>query len=199
MIDIETSLTKAIKRALIKHTPHIGVFGCAEVTIGWYGKERVDYITYDTNDIWRCYEIKITKSDFHSENHNTFVGHYNYYVLPQSLVDVVKEEIPNHIGIFAFVGDESGGYLDLCRRARKQSVVDSEMLKNSLIRCLYRDARALQDSNDEDVVRKYKRELTAKDKTIRELNNTIRECYREIQDLRRHPNQSPLETSDTLF
>lgn len=62
-------------------TLKMGVFGCLEVTIGFGGKERVDYMTYDTQGIFRCYEIKVTKSDFHSKHSNSFVGHYNYYVL----------------------------------------------------------------------------------------------------------------------
>jgi hypothetical protein len=56
-------LTKELENNIWKTTRKQGVFGCLEVTIGWFGKERVDYITYDTNDIWRCYEIKISKSD----------------------------------------------------------------------------------------------------------------------------------------
>ena len=41
-----------------------GIFGCFEVTIGWNGKERVDFMTYDTKGIWRCYEIKVSKAEF---------------------------------------------------------------------------------------------------------------------------------------
>ena len=68
-----------------------GVFCCYEVTIGWYGKERVDYLTYDTNGVWRCYEIKVSKSDFYSKSHNTFLGHFNYYVMPEELYEQVKD------------------------------------------------------------------------------------------------------------
>lgn len=74
------------------------------MTVGWYGKERVDYITYDTKGIWRCYEIKVSKSDFHSKAKKTFVGHYNYFVLTRELYDEVKEEIPNHIGAYVWGG-----------------------------------------------------------------------------------------------
>lgn len=182
---METDLTKAIKRELIKATPPIGVFGCCEVTIGWYGKERVDYLTYDTKGIWRCYEIKISKSDFYSDNHNTFVGHYNYYVIPEYLLLEVEKDIPEHIGGLPLLRQRKGT-LNLCKRARKQTVENSEVLKDSLIRSLYRDVRNLQDCTDENIIRNYKRQLTKKDELIHSLNREIGELRREIRELKRH-------------
>lgn len=38
-------------------------------------------MTYDTKGIFRCYEVKVSKADFHSAAVKSFVGHYNYYVL----------------------------------------------------------------------------------------------------------------------
>lgn len=83
----------------------IGVYGCFEVTFGnrdvWqHGKrERVDFVTYDTDGIIRCYEIKVSKSDFDSDASLSFIGHYNYYVMPSGLYFSVKESIPNGIGV----------------------------------------------------------------------------------------------------
>lgn len=47
----KTDLTKKLEDNIWCTTNKIGVFGCFEVTIGWCGKERVDYITYDTKGI----------------------------------------------------------------------------------------------------------------------------------------------------
>jgi len=47
----KTELTIQLERDIWSATVKQGVFGCFEVTIGWFGKERVDYITYDTNGI----------------------------------------------------------------------------------------------------------------------------------------------------
>ena len=44
----KTQLTHELERQLWKYTKKRGTFGCFEVTIGWRGKERVDYLTYDT-------------------------------------------------------------------------------------------------------------------------------------------------------
>lgn len=51
---------------------------------------------------WRCYELKISKADFRSSAKLSFIGHYNYFVLPEQLYISVKEEIPSHIGVLVY-------------------------------------------------------------------------------------------------
>ena len=85
----KTEETLRLERSIFKATKKMGVFGCFEVTIGFFGKERVDYMTYDTKGIFRCYEIKTSLSDFHSKAKKTFCGHYNYYVLTKELYEKV--------------------------------------------------------------------------------------------------------------
>ena len=43
---------------------------------------------------WRCYELKVTKADFRSTAKPSFVGHYNYFVLPSKLYEEVKLRNP---------------------------------------------------------------------------------------------------------
>lgn len=151
------------------------MFGCFEVTIGWYGKERVDYITYDTNGIWRCYEIKVSKADFHSKAHNTFIGHFNYYVLTKELYEQVKDEIPNHIGVFV-----EGG---LVKRPKKQKLgEDEQVLKNSLIRCLYREAEKVIKSDNPTVVENLKRKLNYSEKQSNKYKDQYWNLLREVQN-----------------
>lgn len=49
-----------------------------------------------------CFEIKVTKSDFHSQHGHNFVGNLNYYVMPLDLYKEVKDEIPEHIGVVTY-------------------------------------------------------------------------------------------------
>ena len=126
-----------------------GTFGCFEVTIGFGGTHRVDYLTYEPHrgreawySIWRCYEVKSSKADFESTNGHTFVGHYNYYVLPMSVYEQVRHKIPRDVG--AWVLKERG--MKCVKRPRRRQSVDDETLQRSLIRSLYREVeKALHD------------------------------------------------------
>jgi hypothetical protein len=160
---VKTDETKRLEHSIWKATCKMGVFGCMEVTIGWFGKERVDYMTYDTNGIFRCYEIKVTKSDFKSKAHNTFVGHFNYYVLTEDLYKQVKEDIPDHIGV----------YVDsICRkRAKRQPLtVDEKILKDSLIRSLHREAEKIYKSNNVSLIEQKNQRINRLEKELVEAN-----------------------------
>lgn len=132
--------TLALERQIWYATKKIGVFGCFEVTIGFRGRERVDYITYDTKGIWRCYEIKVSKSDFYSKAKLSFVGHYNYFVLTKELYEQVKHDIPAHVGVYV------GG--SCVKKPKKQKLGATEkVLKDSMIRSLSREAEKQIRSN----------------------------------------------------
>lgn len=49
-----------------------------------------------------CFEIKISKADFHSRNGHNFIGNLNYYVMPYELYKTVKDEIPEDIGCITY-------------------------------------------------------------------------------------------------
>ena len=176
-IQLKTNETLTLEKDIWRATKKQGVFGCLEVTIGWFGKERVDYLTYDTKGIWRCFEIKVSKADFHSNAHNTFIGHFNYYVMPKQLYDEVKDEIPQHIGVYI---------ADACvKKAKKQALgVDEQILKDSLIRSLCRDVDKQMHSNDPLTINTMNRRLSeerAKTKEYKErfyaLQNEVIEKY----------------------
>lgn len=151
------------------------MFGCFEVTIGWFGKERVDYLSYDTNGIWRCYEIKVSKSDFHSKAHNTFIGHYNYYVMPKELYEQIKNEIPRNIGVW--IGDSC------VKKAKKQELaIDEQILKNSLIRSLYREAEKVIKSKNPTVVETLKRQASEAQKEAQDYKRKYWELMRIVQE-----------------
>lgn len=193
---MKTDETVALEKAIRRATRKNGVFGCYEVTIGFFGKERVDYMTYDTKGIFRCYEIKVSKADFHSGAAKSFVGHYNYYVLTKELYNQVKEEIPDHIG--CYIGDYC------CKRAKKQDLSDKvyklrrsvdgrstevstpweDMLKDSMIRSLYRDSDKLILSMDEQFVGRLRNEIEKirkdRDREIKRYNRLWRTMVKEF-------------------
>lgn len=173
----KTELTTQLERQIYSATKKQGTFGCFEVTIGWFGYERVDYITYDTKGIWRCYEVKVSVADFRSKSKKTFCGHYNYYVMTKELYEKVKDEIPSHIGVY---------FGNNCfKRAKKQELlVDELILKNSLIRSLSREADKLYKSADPIKMNTMQRQINYERKEkeryrieYQVLHRTVREKY----------------------
>jgi hypothetical protein len=163
--------TTDLEQAIWDATCNQGTFGCFEVTIGWFGRERVDFMTYDTNGIWRCYEIKVTKSDFHSKSSKTFLGHYNYYVMPDELYEEVKGEIPSHIGV------HNG---ERClKNAKKQELgIDEQILKNSMIRSLYREVSKQVLSGKPLLIEEYRRRLRETEREKEHYRNEWWELYK---------------------
>lgn len=176
---MKTQETRDLEKAIIKATRKQGTFGVLECTIGWYGREIVDYITYNTKGEYRCYEIKSSVSDFHSKNQKSFYGHLNYYVLSQKVYDKVKDEIPNEIGVY--VGE------NLVKRPKRQELVRpyylkkdprnmESILKDSMLRSLYREAEKMYDSEDDCLI-------SRKNRYISNLKSQVKSLTRKYNDL----------------
>jgi hypothetical protein len=175
---MKTDDTKRLEASIWKATSKQGVFGCFEVTIGFFGKERVDYMTYDTKGNFRCYEIKVTKADFRSRCHNSFVGHFNYYVLRQGLYEEVKTEIPKHIGVYV----ERDGALHSIKKAKRRTAQNPDVLKDSLIRSLYREVAKQIKSGDPLIIEHKNRELSRVKKERDDYRGQYWDLLREIQE-----------------
>lgn len=148
----KSQTTVELEDAIFIATAKIGTLNCFEVTMGRYGDERVDYMTYDSNGIWRCYEVKSSLQDFRSTSRITFAGHYNYYVLTQELYEQVKDEIPNGIGVYV--------YGKCVKQAKKRPLsFDEELLKWSFMRSLAREAQKLYKSQSATQINKLQRQL----------------------------------------
>ena len=84
-------------------------YGTTEVTIDFQRnrnkKEIVDFLSYDAaKDIYKCYEIKVSMSDFRSKAKKSWCGNYNYLVLTSELYEQQslsqwRKGIPDYIGI----------------------------------------------------------------------------------------------------
>jgi hypothetical protein len=171
----KTDLTIELERQIWSATAKQGVFGCFEVTIGWFGEERVDYITYDTKGIWRCYEIKVSKSDFYSKSKKTFVGHFNYFVIPKELYEEVKDDIPKHIGVY--IGNYS------IKKAKKQQLtVDEQVLKDSMIRSLSREFSKQFKSGNPNVVDSLNRQINRIKREKDEYYRKYWDLFRKVQE-----------------
>ena len=82
--------TIELENLLFEYNKFNGFFCIFECTIGFGGGGRVDCISIDTRSCIRAFEIKVTKSDFHSKHGHNFVGNLNYCVMPHKLYKEVK-------------------------------------------------------------------------------------------------------------
>ena len=157
---MKTKTTNTLERLLAEHFDGRKDFYVFECTIGWYGREIVDCIKYTTEREICCYEIKQSKSDFRSKNALTFIGNKNYFVMPYSLYEQVKDEIPLGIGVYVAleridmveVIDERGyrgtkaKYIDGLKflhciesTRRRDLKADKEVILSSMLRSMQRD------------------------------------------------------------
>lgn len=102
---MKTPLTIEIESSLYQYCIEQGGIVVEEVTMP-EDQGIVDtlscMIKFDGSREWRCYELKVTKADFHSTAKLSFVGHYNYFVLPSTLYDDIKDEVPIDIGVLVY-------------------------------------------------------------------------------------------------
>ena len=149
---MKTELTKKAEKLLWQRYifGKMGVFGCYEVSLGvrdvWASgdHERVDFMTYDTKGDFRCYEIKVSKSDFNSPAKKSFVGDYNYFVMPVSLYDELggkdyfNKYIDKDIGIIVF------NEVPICLRMAKRKRVMFDIRANlmeSMMKSMFREQK----------------------------------------------------------
>lgn len=146
----KTELTKQIEQFLMRNNHKMNCFNCLEVGIVFkvkrpherfpehivtrYETEICDFMQYDqSKDIFRCYEIKVSKKDFYSKCKKTFVGNYNYYAMPKELYEEVKQDIPDYVGVVDKLG------FCLKKPKKVELKVDKEKLLISMIKSLNRE------------------------------------------------------------
>lgn len=98
------------------------------------GKQRTREVT------WRCYEVKTSLQDFHSKHKWTFVGDYNYFVVPEDLYDLIANDIPDGIGCYIWNGRVDGFKIVKRASRKKKPLSDSQMMHDFLV-SVTRDSR----------------------------------------------------------
>lgn len=133
---METQITKKIKKALYKSNYKSGrlkKFMVAECSIRilenykWRDEGIVDFIGVDNNELIYCYEIKQSVGDLKTKNKLTFVGNYNYLVIPKGFYNKYQKEIDeklsgNSIDVGIIEVDIETGKLLYVRKAKKREI-----------------------------------------------------------------------------
>lgn len=150
MKTVETMLIESVlmDACFGEHPSLAKKYGAIEVKIGFprnYGGtgEYVDFITYDPRaDMFDCYEIKVSMSDFNSKAKKSWHGHRNYLVISHGLyAERTKEEwckmVPEHVGIQVINTNTIGK--TIIKKAKIVDVSDDmrTILKDSMLRSLF--------------------------------------------------------------
>lgn len=187
--------TVMLEKALQADTRQKRLYGSEEITIGFFknglGHEVVDFMTMDTSEVFRCYEIKVTMQDLKSSAKKSFYGHYNYLVITPELwekivksdMDLTQYGIPKHVGIITGGSRESHGYVfyDL-HSVRKATRIDitaeqKEMLKSSIIRSLYWKMEKFRSESDGTLIKELKQELSREKRRAKEEKEERERLY----------------------
>ena len=117
------------------HDPRI--YWSKEVTFNYAtnNQVRVDYMLFkpvnnttsgiEKGDFY-CYEVKSSVEDFRSKNGHNFLGDFNYYVMPEEVLEEIRPLIPWGVGVY--VPRDAGLYCAKKARRRDRSRPVSEML-----------------------------------------------------------------------
>lgn len=201
---MKTKLTKDLEKTLYQYCLEQGSYVVEEVVMP-DKKGIVDTLSYqqlaDNQIEWRCYELKVTKADFHSKAKLSFIGNYNYFVLPQKLYLEIQDEIPNRIGVLIYRAFDkkaveatpqnlrTPGFLMIAKKAQFQDLqVDEAQLTSHFVASLFREVdkakkveKGLQLYSDDKLFK----ELRKRQKTGYDVYNPDKNLYdRFVADLR---------------
>lgn len=156
---------------------------------GWYGvfecaipkclcrkvhRERVDMLTYETTGIWRAYELKISKQDLHSSAALSWIGHYNYLVVTEDLIEEAKKILPKDIGIYAAYERGSKKWIDLVRNPRKRELLcKHEDMQFAMLQALSREYKKYRKLKEQEEKKTTKTIKTASKSSTKKTTKKI--------------------------
>lgn len=202
---MKTKLTKELESTLYQYCFEQGSYVVEEVSMP-DKKGIVDTLSYqqlpDNQIEWRCYELKVTKADFHSKAKLSFIGNYNYFVLPQKLYEEVADEIPTHIGVLIYRSFDkkaveaspqtlrAPGFLTVAKKAQYQDLqVDEKQLTSHFVASLFREVdkakrveKGLQLYSDDKLFKELKKRSKAGYDVYKPDHNLYDRFVDEIED-----------------
>ncbi|WP_024346571.1 hypothetical protein [Lacrimispora indolis] len=143
-----------------KNDPRI--YWAAEVTFDYSTSHsvRVDFMKFkpvnntvsgiEKGDFY-CYEVKSSVEDFYSRNGHNFIGDFNYYIMPESVYETVKNEIPYKVGVLIPDGmNYHGEWYDL-RSAKKAARKDRDRPSSEMLLMMFRSAARTLNKHKKDM------------------------------------------------
>lgn len=135
-----------------------------------YHRERLDLIAYDSDGTFRGYEIKRDLNDFRSGCAWSWICHYNYFIMPNTLYQKVQDEIPEDIGVWVCYD----GYKTMCcvKKPKKRKLICSkEALLLAMLQSLSREYKKYRKlkSKETKTIKKNKKQTKNKEQPSYDL------------------------------
>ena len=149
--------TKEIENIAYNYLWKKGWYGVFEVAIpraivNKYHRERVDFLTYETTGIYRAYEIKRNKADFYSGCAWSWIGNYNYFIMPYELYYEVKDDVPDGIGVW-IIREHSKNMECVKKPKRRELLCGHEAMQFAMLQAFsreYKKYRKLMEKKDKN-------------------------------------------------
>lgn len=158
--------TKEIENIAYNYLWRKGWYGVFEVAIpraivNKYHRERVDLLSYETSGVYRAYEIKKDKSDFYSGCAWSWIGNYNYFIMPYKLYCEVKQDIPDGIGVWV-VREWSKDMECVKRPKRRELLCSSTDMQFAMLQAMSREYKKYRKLTEKELKSSSKKKTTKK-------------------------------------
>lgn len=167
---MKSDKTYQLEETIALATWKAGQIGCPEVGLGTEG--IVDYVAMEMTGerLVRCFELKITRDDFLSDARKTFVGDYNYYVIPTSLWNSVRSHIESGVGCWCI--DNRGQAKLMLEAQRRECALDRGYVAMRILHGLRREHEKIDRERWEPIFRR----------KVRLTEPTMRDCFASVID-----------------
>ena len=197
----KTQETRDLEKALQDRCAAKGEYGCSEVTIGFVhggnGREIVDFLSMDSEGVFKCFEIKVTLADLRSDAKLSWYGDYNYLVVSEELYrksPAWDNYIPPYAGILAGTG------LSVKRRAKKIGVAAEQraLLQDSMIRSLYWRMEEMRRNSERINRNEYAEQIEEQRSALAKLTEQYERKVWEAQDYETYYRRNHQDCSFTI-
>ena len=114
-----------------------------------YHRDRLDMLIYDSDGIFRGIEIKRNLQDFHSSASWSWIANYNYFCMPLSLYNKVKDEIPDGIGVWVIYDNTK--IMECIKKPKyRQLLCPKEDMLHAMLQALSREYKKYRKIKDKD-------------------------------------------------
>lgn len=186
---LRKSITDRLNFLMYNQICKKAIYFASEVTLrdGLVDYGRVDYVVFDQLKTWRFYEVKSSIEDFKSKAKWTFMGNYNYFIMPVDVYEKVKADIPSNVGVY--VANKDYTKLKNVKKSKyKELPIAERIYFNRFIVSLSRDANkyyTLKNDDTATIIRRNKNEINRLGRELKRTHSNYVSKNHEVKILKK--------------